>query len=194
MGNGRVAARKDLVGLDGMMNAGLRAYFHSVPNLNVADYSDLSGQEHLVSKPGAARNTHLPNQNTILAHYDIVRDHDKIIDFCAALYPGPAKSCPIYRSISADLHVIVDLHYAGLGDFYMPALFVLCVPVSIRADYSARVDNNPVADNAPVENGNPGVYQTPLADSHPFAQVSAGAYPGPGAYLRIVSNMGKRTR
>jgi hypothetical protein len=192
MGNARVAAGKNLVGLDGMMNAGLCADFDSVSNLNVADYSDLSGQDHLVSKSGAARNTHLPNQKTILTHYDIVRDHDEIIDFCAAFYPCPAKSCPIDRSIGAYLHVIVDLHYAGLGDFHMPALFVLCVPVSIRADYSARVDNNPVAEDAPVEDGDPGVYQTPLAHSHPFAQVSASTYPGPGTYLRIVSNMRKR--
>src|SRR5208337_2173480 len=97
-------AGKDLVGLDGMMNARFCADFHSVSNLNVADYSDLSAQDHLVSKVAASRNTHLCNQKTILAHCDIVPDHDEIVDFCAALYPCPAKSCPINRGISADLH------------------------------------------------------------------------------------------
>ena len=54
MGDARVAAGNNLVGLDGMMNAGLRADFHPVSNLDVTDYSGLAGQEHPVTKPGAS--------------------------------------------------------------------------------------------------------------------------------------------
>jgi hypothetical protein len=193
MGDAREAACNDLVGLDGTMNCSGRGDFYSVSNLKVSRYPDLSGQDHVISKPRAARNAHLRDQKTILAHYDIVCNHDKVIDFCAALYPGSAKSCPIDRSIGADLHVIVDLHYAGLGNFYMPALFVLGVSISIRAYYSTRVDNNPVSDDAPIEDASPGVYQTPLAYSDMFAKVSARTYSRAGANLRIVSNMRKRT-
>jgi hypothetical protein len=193
VGNARVATGDNLVGLDGMMNPGLRADFHPVSNPDVADYSGLSGQDHPVTEPGASRNTHLRYQQAVLAYYDIVRNHDKIIDFCASLYPGCAESSPIDRGVGADFHVIVDLDYAGLEDFYMPALFVLGVPVSIRANHGSRVDNDPVAYDAPVEDGNPGVYQTPLADPNLFAYVSAGPYPGPLAYARIVSNVRERT-
>jgi hypothetical protein len=122
-----------------------------------------------------------------------VRDHDKIIDFGAALNPGPAKSRPIHRGIGADLNVIVNLHYAGLGDFHMPAPLVLGVPVTIRTNYSACMDNHALPQDAPVKNASRGVYQTTGAYSDLFAYVSAWADPRPRTYLRIISNMGVNT-
>jgi hypothetical protein len=187
------SAGNSLICLDGMMNAGLRPNLHPVANLDVADNSDLSGQDYLASKPGAPGNTHLSDQETILAHYHIVSNHDKIVYFDAALYPRPAESRPVNRRVSAYFNVIVDLHYAGLVDFYMSALFVLRIPVSVCANDGARVYNDSVGDDTSVKDGSPGVYHTLLTYADPFAQVSPGTDSRPGAYLRIIPNMRERT-
>src|SRR5208337_2616248 len=132
LGNAWVA-KDTLAGLDGTLNSGFCADFYPVSNLKMPRYSDLSAQGHLVSKPGAACNADLGDEQAVFAHLDVVPNHDEIIDLCAALYPGPAKGCPINRGIGADLNVIVYLHYAGLRYFYMPALFVHGIPIAIRS-------------------------------------------------------------
>jgi hypothetical protein len=188
----RQTGGNNLIGLNRMMNAGLRADYYAISDLNMADYSDLSGQHDMVSKPCAAGDAHLRNQETILAHYDIVRNHDEIIDLYASFYPGLAESRAVDSSVSADLNIIVDLHYASLVYLYMPALCVMGIPVSVGSNHGARMYNNTVAYYASIKDRSPGVYQAPFADSDLFAQVSAGVYSRSGAYLRIVSDMRKR--
>ncbi len=97
------------------------ADLYPVPNLKVSCYPGLSGHDHMVPDPGTAGNTDLGDKQAVLAHHDVVGNHDQVVDLGAALYPGPAESRPVHRGIGADLDVVVNLHYAGLGDFYMPA-------------------------------------------------------------------------
>ena len=83
---------------------------------------------------------------------DIVGDLDQIIDFGPFLDPCPPETGPVNCDVRADLHVVVDLHDAGLGNLHMaPAGEFVSEPVA--ADDGARMDDNAGADAGALPDG-----------------------------------------
>ena len=59
----------------------------------------LAAEHHMVSGSAAARNSDLRDQNVVFADLHVMRNLDKVIDFCPPPYPRCAKGGAIDRDI-----------------------------------------------------------------------------------------------
>ena len=84
--------------------------------------ADLGGDHHVIPDDRTAGNGGAGDDDAMFANDDVVADLNEVVDLGALPDPGAAKTRTIHRAASADLHIVVDLHDAGLTHFAMASV------------------------------------------------------------------------
>src|SRR5579859_1902647 len=108
--------------------------------------------DHVITKAGATRKTHLPHDKAMAPDNDVMGDMDQVV----YLRPFPnnrrAQSATINSCIGPNFNIIADGYIAQLKHFSV-APFVQDVAETIRPDDSAGVyDHAPPDARLPVKN------------------------------------------
>ena len=85
--------------------------------------------------------------DAVAADDHVVPDLHEVVDLGAFADPGAPEARAVDGGARADLHVVVDLHDAGLPHLAMASLFKL-VAEAIRADDDAGVQDDALAEAA----------------------------------------------
>src|SRR3989337_2843030 len=60
-------------------NPGLRSDHRLIPDLDMIDYTHLTGKDHFVADPSAAGDANLSGNDRIFPYYHVVRDLNQVI-------------------------------------------------------------------------------------------------------------------
>jgi hypothetical protein len=125
----------------------LRPNDRAVTDLDVPHEASLASQGHEIPKVSGARNAALRNQETTHPSFDVMRNHDQIVDLGALANARFAKHGAVNCGAGADFNVVLKNHGAHLGDFYMfEGRKIGGVTEAVCSDHGARVDDTAVAD------------------------------------------------
>jgi len=138
-------AQHDFLVLYVAHHAGLRADHGLRAQLEMVGNAGLGGDDHVIPQLDAARKSHLPHDQAVPAHDDVVRDMHEVVNFRARADDGRTKRRAVNGGVRPNLHIVVDDHVADLQHLPLAAL-VEHVAITIRPDDRARVDGDAVAD------------------------------------------------
>ena len=111
----------------------------------------------------ASRDADLGDDDGVFSDHHVVGDLDEVVDLYPSLDPGPAEGAAVDRRIRSDLHVIVDLDIADLGDLQI-VLSGSGKSEAVAPDDDAGMEDNPPADQAAAVEGDARIKDGSLAD------------------------------
>ncbi len=142
---------------------------HPVADIYVADQTHLAGQHDIATDLGGAGYTDLSDNNGIFTNYDIVGDHDEIVDFYSPADPGFPQSTAIDGAIGTDFHIVLDDDDAELGNFIKCGA-IRSEAEAIGPNYRATVNDNTISQNAVIIHGDIGVESRVSTDGYTLTE------------------------
>jgi hypothetical protein len=168
-------------------DSGLSGNNHFVAYLEVARHADLPSQRGVTAYPGAARNSDLRHDQTMLANDDVMADLHEVIDLGALADNRRPKRAAVDGDVGSNFNIIVDDDLADLRDFPLNA-GVQDVTKTVAANDRACMDTDAPANLClTVENG-VGEELGAGADDAVVANVVAAAQNGFGADFDFFAN------
>lgn len=126
-----------------------------VTNSNVTNDPGLTSQNGIVANYHTTGQTNLGNNQTTLSDDDVVGNLHQVVDLGTSLDPGAAKPGTIDADIRADLHVVVDLDNADLGDLLVYGAWDEAIAVA--ANNGTTMNDDAFAKYTTLEHDNIGV-------------------------------------
>ncbi len=130
---------------------------------DVADETRLTADDDPLPQLRAARDADLGDDDGILPDHHVVGDLDEVVDLHPPLDPGPAEGAAVDGRVRADLHIVVDLDVADLGDLEV-FLARQGKAEAVAPDDDAGMEDDPPADQAAAVDGDAGIEDGGLAD------------------------------
>ena len=151
----------------------------------------LAAEHDVMSGSAAARDPDLRHQNVVFADLHVMRNLDKVIDFCPPPYPRCAEGGAIHCDISPQFDIVFNHHRTDLRNLVMSAL-MLEKSEAVATDDRAGMNDNAVANRHAFSDRHIRIDQAisadrcPASDEHTRINLCAASDPN------AVVNRGKR--
>ncbi|MNY06506.1 hypothetical protein D3C86_1392670 [compost metagenome] len=134
------------VKIDSCLGANLRAFCQR----KMPGNAYLSANNRFFPQLGAARNSALCRNHTVLTHIHVVRNLDQVVQFNPFADKRRAHRSPVYRSVGPNLHIILYHDITDLPYFGISTICLRGKAETITANYRIGMDNDVVAQHRPV--------------------------------------------
>ena len=148
-------------------------------------YTGFCCDDDALTDAGRACYAALSDEDAAFADFDVMGDHDLIVDFDVAFDDGFSETGAIDGGICSDLDVIVDLDDAGLGNFNQ-SIGTWNKSETVGTDDDSGVDDALSADGAAVHQSDVGIEDGSSSDFSSVTDVASSSDAGAVGNLGVI--------